>query len=218
LFNGPGPLVFDGAGNLYVADENNVAIRQITPAGAVSNWLTNVPAIYNSIELAATGNSIYMGIDNGLHYGSGLFNISSGTMVTLVSSKVYAAALASDAAGNLYFANNNNGNSSVPTVSEWTAGGVQIPVFAGGFNQIGCLAVDPTTGNILVGDVASATLYSVTPDGANKATGVGAGSGSSIDGNLQQASFTSITNMTTDSKGAIYVIDNNNQIRKVTLQ
>lgn len=35
-FNGPSRLAFDGAGNLYVVDTNNFAVRKISPSGQVS--------------------------------------------------------------------------------------------------------------------------------------------------------------------------------------
>jgi sugar lactone lactonase YvrE len=38
LLNLPASVVFDGAGNLYVADQANQRIRRIDPAGTISTW------------------------------------------------------------------------------------------------------------------------------------------------------------------------------------
>ena len=36
--NSPGPLAFDLAGNLYIADEVNFVVRKVTPAGVISTF------------------------------------------------------------------------------------------------------------------------------------------------------------------------------------
>ncbi len=63
-FSGPHGITIDGAGNLYVSDTGNAAIRKITPAGVV----TTVAATANST--AATAANAFGGI-LGLALGSG---------------------------------------------------------------------------------------------------------------------------------------------------
>ncbi len=217
LFNSPAGLATDVAGNLYVGDENNNVIRRITPAGDVSTWLVNVAAIQNGEYLSAAGNNIYLGLDNGAFAGTGIYNITGGTLSLVSGLKVSPGALAADAAGDLFYTNHYS-SQTASAVSEQLAGGSVIPAFSSGYNNAGALAIDPTTGNVLVGEAYAGALYSVTPDGVTRTTLVAAGSGNATDGNLNQASFIKITAMTTDQNGVLYLIDNNNTIRKVVLK
>ena len=217
LFSSPFSITVDGSGNLYVADFNNGAIRKITPSGDVSNWLQNVPAVGSSEEVCFAGSHLFLGLDNGLGFGSGFYDITGGTLAKVnAAAQVSAFALAADASGDIYYANDVNGTPQVVSLQQ--PGGAVIPTFASGFVQVGTLAVDPTTSDLFVGDATNGALYQVTPDGVNKTTIVGPGSGASVDGNLNQASFINIAALTIDNNGVVYIVDNHNTIRKLTLK
>jgi gliding motility-associated-like protein len=80
-FNTPGDVKIDAAGNLYVADFENNAIRKITPAGAVStvagsDVAGNTPGFANGAGIAAVFNNppgLYIGPGNVI-YVADLYN------------------------------------------------------------------------------------------------------------------------------------------------
>ncbi len=78
-FNGPSGLALDAAGNLYVADTTNSAIRKIAANGTITTVAGNGPAGYNGDGIAATAAAL---------------NDPQGVAV--------------DAAGNLYIADTDN--------------------------------------------------------------------------------------------------------------
>ncbi len=207
LFNGVGALTIDQQGNLFVADNGNSLIRKITPDGTVSTYAQGV---LTATCLLAIQNTLYIGADNGNMAGSGLFRVTQGTLELLKGGSI--SSLTADAAGNIYYVNNQNGST---TVSAITATGTNIPVFASGFNRIGSLATDPATGNVLVAEADLHSLTAVSADGI-RTTLVSQGN-SSVDGTLSQARFTAINGVTVNNQGVLFIIDNN-KIRKLVLQ
>jgi hypothetical protein len=124
LLNVPAGVVFDGAGNAYVADSGNEAIRKITPAGAVTTLAggaalgfadgTGTAALFNNpfaIAIDAAGNLFVSDVSN-----SAIRKVTPGGVVTTFAGGTYGFAdgtgtaarfnapreLAFDSAGNLY--------------------------------------------------------------------------------------------------------------------
>jgi hypothetical protein len=194
----------DGAGNLYVADTANFAIRKITPVG--SNWV--VSTIF---RFAGT---------NGLVLGAGT-NLSFAVPL----------GIALDTAGNLYVAEPFEEVISklTPAGTNWVlspiAGNPGIPGSADGtgtnaqFKQPSGLAVDGT-GNIYVADYVNCTIREISPVGTNWMVLTIAGSAGvagSSDGTGSFASFNYPASVVVTTNGNLIVADQfNNEIRLMT--
>jgi len=190
-FNFPSGVVVDAAGNVFVSDAGNNAIRKITPAGLVTTFA-----------------------------GSGMPGAADGN--GLAASFNQPAALAIDAAGNLYVA--DEGNNLVRKV---TPAGVVSTIAGNGTRGFtdgqgtaasiygpNAIAVD-AAGNIYLGDIFKVRKISpsglVTTIAGSGVTGFANGMGAS-------ASFAVISGIALDAAGNIYVGDNGNNclVRKVT--
>ncbi len=192
-FNLPSGIAVDASGIVYVADENNSAIRMITPDGVVS---TLAGSLY--------GNT-------GLVDGQGtntLFN--------------YPYDLAVDGSGNVYVADHHNmvirkitpiGN--VTTLHPREAGNNILFRYPTG------IAVD-SNGNIYVctfpccdGEPDIRKIWKITPDGV--ATSLAGGTQGYLDGPGVNAMFSHPWSVAVDVYGIVYVGDNHNPcVRKIT--
>jgi len=194
-FDFPQGIAGDAAGNLYVADTGNNAIRKITPAGEVTT-------------LAGKAGS------SGSADGSGTaarFSVPAG--------------IACDAAGNLYVAEIGNDTirkitpaGEVTTLagkagSEGSADGSGA---AARFNAPAGIACD-TAGNLYVADSGNDTIRKITPAGEVTTLAGKAGSSGSADGNGVAARFLNPGGIAGDAAGNLYVADTGNDtIRKIT--
>jgi len=194
-FNYPTGVAVDGAGNLYVADSGNHTIRQVTSIGMVST-LAGSPGQYGSVD----------GTGSAARFWS-------------------PAAVAVDAAGNVYVA--DPGNHLIRRVSPLgmvsTLAG--FPQTCGSSDGTGGAArfcyplgigVD-ASGTVYVADTYNDTLRKVSPTGVVGTLAGTAGTGGSSDGTRAAARFNIPTSLTLDGSGNIYLADRENHtIRKIT--
>lgn len=194
-FNYPQGVAVDGAGNVFVADQLNAAIRVVTPDGMVSTLA------------GLAGNP---GSADG-PVGVAQFNWPAGVAV--------------DGAGNAFVADCYNHTvrkvtpeGEVTTLAGFAgaSGHADGPGEAARFNYPWSVAVDPA-GNVLVSDTSNNTIRKVTPEGeATTLAGLPGVAGSS-DGQGGAARFNQPFHIAADGDGCVYVADRDNHtIRKVT--
>lgn len=192
-FYNPNSVTLDGAGNIYVADYNNGAVRKITPAGLVST----------------------------LAGGSGLGGSQNGT--GSVATFHGAWAVAADASGNVYVADNFNNMirrvTSTGVVTTFAGikqpGSVDGPGPGASFHMPLGVAVDATN-NVYVADSYNNLIRKITPSGV-VSTLAGSGTMGKTDGVGAAASFYMPHGLAVDGSGNVYVADMGNYaVRKIT--
>jgi hypothetical protein len=216
LFNEPRAVAVDLAGNIFVADTGNNAIREITPAGSVST-------------IAGDPTSIYGGFDNGPGLGGATFDFPTGIAV--------------DASENVYVADYNNNAIRILTKAgapnTWNVGtlagntngdfGDANGTGSGAsFNGPWGIAVD-LGGNVYVADSENNEIRICTPAGAVSTlagfsytfdTEIDYYNGIAFpnkDGTGTSASFFFPYGVAVDTVSNVYVADTyNNEIRKIS--
>ena len=195
----PCQIAVDSNGNLYIADELNVRIREVS-GGTINT-------------IAGTGTSGYTG-DTGAAISA---DISSPCGVAISSS------------GTLYFSQTSAIDSAVRSVSSGTINTVTGTSLGAGWSGDGYLAVDaqvngPTgltvdnAGNLYIADTLNNRIRKIDPAGyiityAGNGTGQYSGDG----GLAWLASVNAPTGIATDSAGNVYIADTQNHcIRKVS--
>ncbi|MGA2561275.1 MAG: Ig-like domain repeat protein [Terracidiphilus sp.] len=212
----PSSLVFDGAGNLFIADSAHNRIRKVTAPVP--------PATMGTIStIAGTGDGAYQG--DGVPALSTPLNTPSG--------------LAIDGAGNLYIADTLNNRirkvdavtSIITTVAGSGAPGSATQVGDGGsaiqanLNQPQGVTVD-ANGNLYIADTANqrirrvdaitGLITTVAGDGQPSANGDGKGTYTGDGGPAAQAGLSLPYAVAFDSSGNMYIPDSaNNVIRMV---
>jgi DNA-binding beta-propeller fold protein YncE len=195
-FNLPsGVAVSPDNSTLYVADYGNDTIRAINLAGRTVTTFAGTAGVSGSTNGNGTGASFDHPRD-----------------------------LVTDSSGNIYVADVGN-----QVIRKITPGG-QVSLLAGTvgvsgstdgtgtaakFNGPTGVAVDPTTGNVLVADSNSSTIRMITPAGVVTTVGGTAGMNGNLDGIGAAAKFDHPTGIAVDSGGNLFIADNdNNTIRE----
>jgi len=183
-FNGPYGIAVDTAGNLYVSDIGNSAIRRITPAGVVTTLAgqPGQPPGYNDGPAA-----------------SALFS--------------YPYGLAVDASGNVYVADDGNhairkinpqGMVSTVAGTPGAVGRNDGPGASASFTQLNSLAVDGT-GTLFVTD--SVLLRKITATGEVSTIAGMANVWGNVDGAGSDARLLGANGIAVDASGIIYFSD-----------
>ena len=203
-FKNPAGVAVDSAGNVYVGDAGNNAIRKITRDGVVST-------------LAGLAGNCCSGDGKGT---AARFNVPIGVAV--------------DGAGNVYVADNLNHTIRKITASGLVSTLAGLAASPGGADGAGNLArfhyprgvaVD-NAGNVYVADTENHTIRKITSDGQVSTLAGLAGSTGSADGTGSAARFTAPSGVAVDGSGNVYVGDaypsgpskfsSNHTIRKIT--
>jgi hypothetical protein len=215
-FFNPTGVTTDAAGNVYVADSYNQAIRKITSAGVVSTIAGNPTPGGPSMGGSADGTG-----------SNATFQLSVIPFPSPTSLNVPTChgGVAADATGNLYVADCGN-----DTIRKITASGV-VTTLAGVAGAAGSADgtgpgahfSNPTgvatdgAGNIYVADAGNNTIRKITPGGVVTTLAGTAGITGSADGTGATASFNDPESVTVDDLGDVYVADTGNStVRKIT--
>ncbi|MEO6849645.1 MAG: hypothetical protein ABI203_04310 [Mucilaginibacter sp.] len=183
LFDFPDGITTDAAGNFFVSDYNNYAIRKITPAGAVSTFYQGAAlAGANGLCFDKSGN-LFVALQN----SNQVAKISTAGVLTIIAGSPAGAIgyvngtgasatffeptdVKADAAGNVYVVDlgNNAIRKITPTGVVTTFSGTPAGPDAGGnpylFRNPSGIAIGPG-GVMYVADLANAQVQRIMPDG-----------------------------------------------------
>lgn len=193
VFNGTANIVFDKSGNLYIADEENNRIREITTGG-------------NVVTIAGSG---AQGAADGVGTAA-TFNRPEG-MVIDAGGNMYVAD------------NNNTIrkiNLSTKQVTTYAGTGVRGfhdgPVASAQFSSPYGLAMD-ANGDIYVGDIVNNRIRKITVSTGTVSTFAGSGAQGLTNGSALSATFYFPCGVAFDSGGNLFVAElKNNTIRKIS--
>ena len=229
-FSQPIAVATDAAGNVYVADMDNSAIRKITPTGAVTTLAGKAAGFLfpTGIAVDAAGN-IYVA-------DGAIVKITPAGVVTTLAGGLAANGVAVDAAGNVYAADSSNqtilkitpagvvttlaGNPGVAGSADGTGAAASfcLPPYneAQSDGEAAGIAVDAAS-NVYVADFCNSTIRKITPAGVVTTLAGTAGVPGSADGTGAPARFNLPQGLAVDAAGNVYVGDTNNStIRKMT--
>lgn len=193
-FRSPQGVAVDAAGNVYVADTRNDAIRKIATSGVVSTLAGN----FGPGRADGTGSAASFYRPTGITVGAGGNLYVSDTDNNLIR-KVTPAGVVTTIAGGTEFSNSGS-----------TDGTGRDARFASPYD----IAAD-AAGNLYVADGNNQAIRKITGDSVVTTLAGKAPVHLQVDGPLLQARFREIRDMTKDSAGNIFMIDGHT-IRRIS--
>jgi sugar lactone lactonase YvrE len=198
-FQNPEGVAVDAAGNVYVADTYNNAVKKIP----YSNGSYGVPVTLGSgfsyptaVAVDAAGNVYVADPGNNAVTEIPYSNGSYGTPVTIGSGFSYPSGVAVDAAGNVFVA--DTGNSAIKEIP-YSNGSYGTPITIGsGFSYPSGVAVD-VAGNVFVADTFNNAVTEIPYSNGSYDTPVPLGSG-----------FNLPKGVAVDTNGRLYATDGAN--------
>ena len=196
LFNGPGGVAVDSSGNIYVADNGNYEIREISASGTVST-LAGLAGIPGTTDGTGTGARFYdpqnLAVD-----GLGNLYVVDGAASTLRK-----IVLATGAVTTLAGSPGRSGS------TDGTGSGARF------YDPLG-IGTD-SSGNIYVADTGNDTIRKVTPTGVVTTLAGAARTTGSSDGPGTGALFYLPSGIAVDPAGDLFVADSGNDtIREIS--
>ena len=190
-FYHPYGVVADGAGNVFVADTYNHAIRKVTPAGVVTTLAGST----------TFGNADGTGSGASFRFPSGVAVDGSGNLFVADSRNYKVRKITPDGVVTTFAGSGSLGSADGTGT-------------AASFNVMYGVAVDGS-GTVYVADSGNNKIRKVTPGGA-VSTLAGSGAAGSLDGAGAAATFYFPAGIAVDSSGNVYTADRtNNKIRRI---
>ncbi|MBC7976668.1 MAG: hypothetical protein H7138_16970 [Myxococcales bacterium] len=193
-FDTPGGVAVDGAGNMYVADSANHAVRKVTPAGVVTT-LAGTAGVRGDADgtgpLARFNSPFGVAVD-----GAGNVYVLDGNATVR---KVTAAGITTTLAGTANMGGSADGSGAAARF---------VSPFGVAFDRAGVAYVT---------DLGASTIRKLTADGMVTTLAGTAGVVGSADGAGPEASFNGPAGVAVDGDGNLYIAEFlNHTIRKVT--
>jgi len=198
-FNFPRGITVDSAGNLFVTEQTNHRIRNITPAGVVTTFAGSVSGSADGTGTNALFQNPYFLVINsqGNIYVADSNNHRIRKIGSTRTQQALNRAVVTTIAGNgtATFLNGTGTNTS--------------------FNNPAGMGID-STGNLYIADYNNHRIRKITPAGV-VTTFAGSGTAGSGNGTGTSASFNGPNGVALDSAGNVYIADAlNHRIRKIT--
>ncbi len=189
----PAGLAVDAAGNLYIADSNNGAIRKVTPAGVISTVAGNGTPGFSGDGGSATSAKLLAPFGIALDSAGNLFVADYYGWIRKVTA---ATGVITTIAGNGSIGYSGDGG---PATS------------AQFYNPLG-VAVD-NSGNVYVADSNNGAIRMIAPNGIiSTIAGSGTLAYTGDGGPASQAQFSQVSSVAVDAQGNIYVADTGNSV------
>jgi sugar lactone lactonase YvrE len=195
---GPSGVAADGAGNIYVADEDNKRVRKVTPGGVITT-------------IAGTGTAGSAG--DGGQATSAQLNVPIDVAV--------------DGAGNVYVAEQvgNRVRRIAPDGVITTVAGTGVVGFSGdGLAATGAMLANPAglgtdaAGNLYIADLLNHRIRRVSTSGIiTTIAGTGTAGFSGDGGQATSAQLNNPFDVAVDAAGNVYIADGTHRVRKVSV-